>query len=339
MPFSDGESSPTNYYNSAASSSRMETSDAILAKMATRASLTADSAKLILAMVGLTPALTLSLSLSLSLSLTPALTLSLSLSLSLSLTPALYPIQVGLPARGKSFISHKLYAFLNWSGTRTQIFNAGQKRRLAEPEDSQAVAAAEGPRPMQRERSAASFFDPTDPDAKAAREEIAMETLDELLRWFEAGGEVGIYDATNPTLARRAEVLARAAAASERAGHSVNVVFIESICDEAALLEANMLAKVRASPDFRNLSEEEALADLRERIGHYERAYESVTDEEGAYIKLYNLSSKVSANQVFGRMSTRVLPYLAALHIRDRPVYLAALLPGDASLPGSPKKR
>ena len=296
MPFSDGESSPTNYYNSAASSSRMETSDAILAKMATRASLTADSAKLILAMVG-------------------------------------------LPARGKSFISHKLYAFLNWSGTRTQIFNAGQKRRLAEPEDSQAVAAAEGPRPMQRERSAASFFDPTDPDAKAAREEIAMETLDELLRWFEAGGEVGIYDATNSTLARRAEVLARAAAASERAGHSVNVVFIESICDEAALLEANMLAKVRASPDFRSLSEEEALADLRERIGHYERAYESVTDEEGAYIKLYNLSSKVSANQVFGRMTTRVLPYLAALHIRDRPVYLAALLPGDASLPSSPKKR
>ena len=63
----------------------------------------------------------------------------------------------------------------------------------------QAVAAAAGPRPMQRERSAASFFDPTDPDAKAAREEIAMETLDELLRWFEAGGEVGIYDATNST--------------------------------------------------------------------------------------------------------------------------------------------
>ena len=183
----------------------METNDAILAKMATRASLTADSAKLILAMVG-------------------------------------------LPARGKSFISHKLYAFLNWSGTRTQIFNAGQKRRLAEPEDTQAVsaakgqavAAAAGPRPMQRERSAASFFDPTDPDAKAAREEIAMETLDELLRWFEAGGEVGIYDATNSTFGRRAEVLARAAAASERAGHSVNVVFIESICDEAALLDLHL---------------------------------------------------------------------------------------------------
>ena len=69
-----------------------------------------------------------------------------------------------------------------------------------------------------------------------------------------------------------------------------------------------MLAKVRASPDFKGLSEADALADLRERIGHYERQYETVEDAEGAYIKLFNLSSKVAANQVFGRMSTRVLP-------------------------------
>eukprot|EP00908_Phaeocystis_cordata_P013140 Transcript_24172.p1 GENE.Transcript_24172~~Transcript_24172.p1 ORF type:complete len:504 (+),score=199.17 Transcript_24172:118-1629(+) len=266
---------------------RMQSSDAILAKMAVRASLTADSAKLILAMVG-------------------------------------------LPARGKSFIAHKLHAFLNWSGSQTQIFNAGQKRRKkSEKTEAELLAEEEGPTSPQRERSAASFFDPTDPSAKAAREGIAMQTLDELLLWFDAGGEIGIYDATNSTRERRAAVQARAAAAAERAGHSVSVVFIESVCDEEALLEANMVAKVRASPDFKDLSEAAALADLRERIGHYERAYETVADEEGAYIKLYNLSSKVSANQVFGRMSTRVLPYLTALHIRERPVYLAALLPGE----------
>ena len=199
QPLSDGERVPTppkNYYDGVGG---MHTNEAILAKMATRASLTADSDKLILAMVG-------------------------------------------LPARGKSFISHKLYAFLNWSGTRTQIFNAGTTRRLAEPEESLEVLPSANGRPMQRERSAASFFDPTDESAKAAREEIAMQTLDELLQWFEEGGEVGIYDATNSTVARRSEVQARASAAAERAGHSVNVVFIESICDETALLEANMCA-------------------------------------------------------------------------------------------------
>ena len=261
---------------------RMETPAAVLEKLAMRSSLTPDSAKLILAMVG-------------------------------------------LPARGKSFISHKLEAFLNWSGQSTRIFNAGQKRR----KESVTQADPQSPDAVAREFSSANFFDPADPSAKAVREQIAMETLDELLDWFAAGGEIGIYDATNSTKVRRHAVLARAAAASERTGESVSVVFIESICNEGALLEANMLAKVRASPDFAELSEDAALADLRERIGHYERAYETLADDEGAYIKLYNLSSKVTANQVFGRMSTRVLPYLTALHIRERPIYLAALPSGE----------
>ena len=76
-------SAAVDYYDA---SERIGNSDAVLAKLALRASLTNDSAKLILAMVG-------------------------------------------LPARGKSFISHKLSAFLSWIGYQTQIFNAGQKRR------------------------------------------------------------------------------------------------------------------------------------------------------------------------------------------------------------------
>ena len=257
--------SKVDYYDDSAPAPAVD--EAVLAKLATRSSLTPDSAKLILVMVG-------------------------------------------LPARGKSFISSKLQSFLQWSGKRTQIFNAGQKRRQDSSPDLQSI---------ERQTSSAKFFDPSDAGAKAQREAIAMETLEALLQWFEQeGGDVGILDATNSTRDRRAAVVARAAAESARTGESVAVVFIESVCDEAALLEANMLAKVRASPDFKGLSEADALADLKERIGHYERQYETVEDQEGAYIKLFNLSSKVAANQVFGRMSQRVLPYLAALHIRPR---------------------
>ena len=267
--------SKVDYYDDSAPAPAVD--EAVLAKLATRSSLTPDSAKLILVMVG-------------------------------------------LPARGKSFISSKLQSFLQWSGKRTQIFNAGQKRRQDSSPDLQSI---------ERQTSSAKFFDPSDAGAKAQREAIAMETLEALLQWFEQeDGDVGILDATNSTRDRRAAVVARAAAESARTGESVAVVFIESVCDEAALLEANMLAKVRASPDFKGLSEADALADLKERIGHYEGQYETVEDQEGAYIKLFNLSSKVAANQVFGRMSQRVLPYLAALHIRPRPIYLAALLPG-----------
>uniref|UniRef100_A0A7S4B7U1 6-phosphofructo-2-kinase domain-containing protein n=1 Tax=Chrysotila carterae TaxID=13221 RepID=A0A7S4B7U1_CHRCT len=217
------------------------------------------------------------------------------------LTPdsqALILATVGLPARGKSFIAHKLAAFLSWSGHRTNIFNAGQTRRrtiTGEPEAK-----------MERVGSAASFFDSSDAEAKALREQIAMNTLEELLEWFGEVGGIAIFDATNSNAKRRAAVVQRAEEASRKGGPQVSVVFIESVCDDANVLEANMLAKVRASPDFSSLDEEAALDDLRKRIAHYEAAYETVSDAEGAYIKLYNLSSKAGAAHVPAQQT----PYL-----------------------------
>ena len=38
---------------------------------------------------------------------------------------------VGLPARGKSYISSTLIRYLNWYGCRAKCFNAGDKRRQA----------------------------------------------------------------------------------------------------------------------------------------------------------------------------------------------------------------
>ena len=71
-----------------------------------------------------------------------------------------------------------------------------------------------------------------------------MATLDELLEWLWKGGEIGIFDATNSTRLRRNAVVQRAAEAGERYGTTVAVVFIESICEDRAVLEANMLTKV-----------------------------------------------------------------------------------------------
>ena len=67
-----------------------------------------------------------------------------------------------------------------------------------------------------------------------------------------------------------------------------------------------MLTKVRNSPDFAGMDEATALADLKQRNAHYEAAYESLCDAEGAsYIKLHNFSSKVTCSLCFGRV-TRV---------------------------------
>lgn len=88
-------------------------------------------------------------------------------------------VMVGLPARGKSFISHKLLAFLAWSGSRTEIFNAGQHRRgRASSDDSPDLSA----------HSRSEFFSQKNKKASGLRNQIAMATLDELLDWFATGG-------------------------------------------------------------------------------------------------------------------------------------------------------
>ena len=54
-----------------------------------------------------------------------------------------------------------------------------------------------------------NFFSAENNDAKTARENIAMEVLDELLEWLRDGGDVAVFDATNTTDERRQAVLAR----------------------------------------------------------------------------------------------------------------------------------
>ena len=235
-----------------------------------------------------------------------------------NLTPdssALVLVMVGLPARGKSFIAHKLKAFLMWAGCATNVFNAGMRRRASDQDKPGA-------------QSSADFFDPADTRAAQKRDDIAMETLDELLDWLVDAGEVGIFDATNSNCKRRKAVVDRIRACEHRFKKPAAIVFIESLCDDQEVIEANLLTKVRASPDFKNMNEDLALADLRRRVRLYEQNYETVNDSEGAYIKMHNISAKVTAHQIFGRMSQRILPFAMSLHVGVRSVYLVALMPG-----------
>ena len=41
-------------------------------------------------------------------------------------------VMVGLPARGKTYISKKLSRYLNWIGMNTKVFNLGDYRRKME---------------------------------------------------------------------------------------------------------------------------------------------------------------------------------------------------------------
>jgi broad specificity phosphatase PhoE/predicted kinase len=210
---------------------------------------------------------------------------------------------VGLPCRGKSFYSRKIENFLNWCGLKTKLFNVGKYRREgASGEDS----------------GRADFFDRNNAEAAVKRRDAANQALAELISFLDDGGEIAILDATNSTAERRRMILDRLKAS----GRGYHAVFIESLCDDAEVLETNMRNKVRDSPDFAGFPFEESMENLRRRIAKYEEVYEEVADDGASYIKLYNMSSKVLVNRLYGACAKSVLPFLMGVHIGTRPIWI-----------------
>mmetsp|Transcript_26512 Transcript_26512/g.64049 ORF Transcript_26512/g.64049 Transcript_26512/m.64049 type:complete len:300 (-) Transcript_26512:1697-2596(-) len=209
-------------------------------------------------------------------------------------------VTVGLPARGKSYISHKLVNFLSWSGIESEIFNAGRTRRE-----------------LIGSKATSSFFESKKENVDM-REKIAFMTLDKGLEYLIRGGEVMIFDATNSTKDRRKAVLQRCGELSPQ----LNVLFVEVICNSEAVLHNNMTVKIKNSPDYKNWEFEVAMADLKKRIKNYEKRYETIQSDELSYIKLINLQAKVICNRIYGNVSQLILSYLMKIHVYVSPIYL-----------------
>lgn len=197
-------------------------------------------------------------------------------------------VMVGLPARGKSYITKKIQRYLNWQQHNTRIFNVGSRRRVAAgfspraerpvspksasgerlraasillngieqngdtveetnghtSESSQdreppsfdlntwkgrpkSIAGVDGPEAYMDQ--SANFFDPRNTTARALREQVAMDTLDEALDYLLfQNGSVGILDATNSTIHRRELIVKRVKEREPKLG----ILFIESICHD-----------------------------------------------------------------------------------------------------------
>jgi len=213
--------------------------------------------------------------------------------------PRLALVMVGLPARGKTFISRKIARYLSWLGHKTQVFNVGSYRRA---------------RLGSHQRH--SFFDPRNESAQAARLDVALAALDDMLAFLDAGGEIGIYDATTKTRDRRALVRARCAA------EGVDVVFVESICSDPATIEANIRATKARSPDYEGVPEEEAVRDFRLRIAHYAQSYEEVGEDEGPFIKIIDVGRRMSLHRIEGYLLARVVHFLLNVQVQPRNLWL-----------------
>ncbi|KAI1107322.1 bifunctional 6-phosphofructo-2-kinase/fructose-2,6-bisphosphate 2-phosphatase [Jackrogersella minutella] len=263
-------------------------------------------------------------------------------------------IMVGLPARGKSYITKKLRRYLSWQQHNTRIFNVGNRRRVASlpsptkhrregsmdmfPQGATIlVNGAQPPEsPVQKKPSpldqddstpkpmdqSAKFFDPNNEQASRLREEIAIDTLNELLDYLICGGgSVGILDATNSTIHRRQNLFDHIKAREPKLG----ILFIESVCKNPNLLEANMRLKL-SGPDYKDKDPIKSLEDFKERVKAYESAYVPLGDyeeeHEMQYIKMTDVGKKLTHFGLGGFLSSGIAHYLSSFNLSPRQIWL-----------------
>jgi len=151
-----------------------------------------------------------------------------------------------------------------------------------------------------------------------------------MLKWFKSGGLVGILDATNSTKERRKWVIDRVES------EGVDVLFVESKCDDEELIMANIRDVKTTSPDYQGQDPDKAALDFRERIRNYEKVYKSIDadgdEDDLTYLKMMNVGKQVIINRIRDYLQSRIVYYLMNLHIRPRSVWLSRVsLPSIAS--------
>ena len=234
-------------------------------------------------------------------------------------------VMVGLPARGKSYVSTLLVRYLNWFGCHCQIFNAGNKRRT-----------------VGKGGASANFFDPSNKAAHDAKELMAMDTLDELLEWLDIEGvdrtAVGIFDATNTTTERRRNVLEKVRERERADNVQIKVVFLECICTDTEILERNYRRKLD-NKDYAGMPPHEALRDFKIREDMYKEVYEPVADHEDsgqvAYIKMIDAGAQFTMrNHHCASVHTQIGGLLQRVHLSERTITLALVGQTDNDVKG-----
>lgn len=204
-----------------------------------------------------------------------------------------------------------------------QTFNVGNYRRKAAAQPT------------------ADFFDTTNVEGERQRKAAAEAAVADMLKWFrEENGVVAILDATNSTKERRTWILDICTQAG------IEVIYVESKCDDEDLIMANIRDVKTTSPDYQGQDPEQAALDFRNRIRNYEKVYKSINEDEDeehlTYLKIMDVGKQVIINRIQDYLQSRVVYYLMNLHIRPRSVWLSRVCSlcvfcGDLLLVGANK--
>ncbi|TPX51279.1 hypothetical protein SeMB42_g00279 [Synchytrium endobioticum] len=226
---------------------------------------------------------------------------------------------VGLPARGKTYVARKIVRYLNWLGYPARIYNVGQYRR-------EAVGAVQQ-----------DFWDHTNQEANTLRNNLSMRALKDMIQWLQTPTAcVAIYDAANTTPEKRKFVLD---ACNEE---GVQVMFVESICDDQTIIMENIKEVKISSPDYAGIDPEEAVKDFMQRIKQQESTYEKISTKEMdelsptsvPFIQLVNIGTQVLLNRIRGYLPSRICYFCMNLNIAPRHIYMSRHGESDFNVAG-----
>lgn len=209
-------------------------------------------------------------------------------------------ILVGLPARGKSFISNKLCKYLNWINIKTKIFNVGELRR------------------EKYNFYDSSFFDSNNSIYNKLRIDLTIELYNNLLEWINIdNNNIAIFDATNCSIEKRKLLC-------NLTPKNISMLFIESICNIPNIINKNILIKEN-SGDYKN-NKISYYTDFLYRIDLYKRVYESISEEENVrFIKIYDINKQIvlNLNNKINKYDKIIIDNLLNININRKKIYLS----------------
>eukprot|EP00668_Euglena_longa_P018603 GGOE01023193.1.p2 GENE.GGOE01023193.1~~GGOE01023193.1.p2 ORF type:complete len:486 (+),score=160.71 GGOE01023193.1:30-1460(+) len=207
-------------------------------------------------------------------------------------------VTIGLPARGKSHLAHKLCRYCNWIGIEARTFiSVSYAAKILEM--------------TQRKFDTDFLLDHMDVlhDWQPILDLICHDIKEFIGQPPKSSIAVLDLLCCTTTLRKYIYDQLREVFAHDR------IVFLEIMVDDSKC-EHLVRIKARESPEYKEMDEEEALTDIKRRIAGYKEKYEPVSDEF-CYIRAHN--PRHTINGIKGYLPSRIVNWVLNARIGQLP--------------------
>jgi hypothetical protein len=210
---------------------------------------------------------------------------------------------IGLPNRGKTYMSRKLARYLSWLGHDACVFNVTQYRAelMAKNTDS---------------NSNEEFF-----DYSKFNNGAASEATTDLATYINGNGSIAIYDGLNITRSERRQFESEL---EKQIDCEYNLIWVESFCNDEQTLINNFKTTKENYKEYEGMTDDEVFRVFEEKIQNLKEQYESLSkDSENSFIRLINMGNSVEIVNVKSIQFINVIKFLCGIKPYSRPIYFS----------------